>query len=294
MKLKRHIAFLCITTILLSFSACDIKMSNEDKTSSNSSSEEEVETDESSLNSEETKAPSDSAENITSSSTEAEEMEENSSKAEETNVPSDNAGDTLDVLNDLVAKDVEDTIAGLGDEYEQLKSEVDTYKKYLANTDRIENFYTKIYNVNYDLCVKMYEYSLRYAELIINSDKSNDDKYDDLDELLDNVYDDAGDDILDGIYDGVLEDMLDNYYDGILDDSDSASSYKEWMDTRSDEYGWWSDTRSDVYNDWSDMRSDVYGFWSDMRKEVWKDDIERAEKKIEDFRKDIEKMKGNE
>ena len=128
----------------------------------------------------------------------------------------------------------------------------------------------------------MREYSINYAEAIMASDKSNDDKYKDFEKLYDCIYDDAGNDIYDEIYDGILDDIYDDFYDGILDDAyDNGAPYDEW-----------SDARSDVYDEWSDFRSDVYDFWSDMRSELWDDDIERAEEKIADFRKDIEKIKS--
>ena len=137
----------------------------------------------------------------------------------------------------------------------------------------------------------MYDYSLKYAELIINSDKSFDEKYDDFEELYNSIYEDGGEDILDGIYDGILDDMLDDFYDGILDDYDADSFDSDWYSIRSNEYGNWSDTRSDVYSFWSDFRSDVYGFYSDMRSEMFSKDIERANKKISRFEEKEAKIK---
>lgn len=195
-------------------------------------------------------------------------------------------------LDETILKDVEATIAALTAEYETLVAEIDTYDKYLENTDRMETFYEKVLSDTENLCIRMREYSVDYAEVILSSDKSNDDKYDDLDDLYDCIYDDAGDEIYDGIYDGVLDDMYDDFYDGLLDDAYDNAPYAEWSDARSDEYEWWSDTRSDVYEAWSDFRSDVYEFWPDMRSDLWGDDIERAEGTIKDFQDDIEKLKG--
>lgn len=199
----------------------------------------------------------------------------------------------LEELNEVVSTDVENTISAIKSEYEKLVMEIDTYEKYIENTDKIETFYTQVYEDTKYLCIRMREYSINYAEEIIASDKSNDDKYKDFEELYDCIYDDAGDDIYDEIYDGILDDIYDDFYDGILDDAyDNGAPYDEWSDARSDEYGWWSDARSDVYDEWSDFRSDVYDFWSDMRSELWDDDIERAKEKIVDFQEDIEKLKN--
>lgn len=195
-------------------------------------------------------------------------------------------------IDQEVAKSIEDTISGLTNEYEQLKADINSYDKYIKNTDKIEAFYEKVNKTNKDLCIKMREYALAFADKIISSGSSNDDKYDELDDIYDCVYDDGGDDIYDGIYDGILEDMYDDFYDGILDDAYDNAPYKEWSDARSDEYELWSDTRSDVYEEWSDFRSEVYDFWSDMGSELWDDDIDEAKERIEGFKEDIDKLKN--
>lgn len=270
MKSNRLFALLCATAMLLSFTACDSKKGDEDKSSS--------------------EAISSSAETTEKQDAES---KTDAPKEEETKAPSANTDGDLD---DIVIKGVEDTVAALNAEYEGLKAEIDTYAEYLDNTDKMEAFYAKIRDTNYSLCVRMYEYSLNYAESIVNSDMSNDDKYDELEELYDSIYDDAGNEIYDGIYDGILDDMYEDFYDGLLDDAydnEEYSEYSEWSDARSDEYEWWSDTRSKVYEDWSDMRSDIYEFQSDLRGELWSDDIDKALEKIEDFREDVEKLKDD-
>lgn len=138
------------------------------------------------------------------------------------------------------------------------------------------------------LCNRMYSYSINYAELILESNHPNDDKYDDLDMIYDIVYDDACDDIYDEIYDGILDDMYDDFYDGVLDDAYDYVAYRTWSDARSEEYDWWSDTRSDVYKKWSNTRSDIYSFWSDVRSAAYRGDMEKFEKEIADFQEDIE------
>lgn len=230
---------------------------------------------------------------------------QNSSQPEEplqnrdTEEPKDNTGNTakkqtgFEELNEVVSTDVENTVSAIESEYEKLVTEIDTYEKYLENTDKVESFYKQVYEDTKNLCIRMREHSINYAEKIMASDKSNDDKYKDFEELYDCIYDDAGEDIYDEIYDGILDDIYDDFYNGILHDAyDNNISYDEWSNVCSNEYDWWSDTHSDVYDEWSDFRSDVYDFWSDMRSELWDDDIERAREKIIDFQEDIEKLKN--
>ena len=230
MKLNRLFALLCATAMLVSFTACDSKKGDEEKTSNEATSSSVDETEKQDAESK-TDAP----------------------KGEETKAPSANTDGDLD---DIAIKDVEYAVAALNTEYEGLKAEINTYAKYLDNTDKMEAFYAKIQDTNYSLCVRMYEYSLGYAESVVSSDMSNDDRYDELEELYDSIYEDAGDEIYDGIYDGILEDMYDDFYDGLLDDAydnEEYSEYSEWYDARSNEYEWWYDTRSDVYEDWYDI-----------------------------------------
>lgn len=218
--------------------------------------------------------------------------DEGADELEPTSIPqSEDDMDELEKLETLVIKDVEDTISALNEEYGLLLNEVDTYEKYLENTEKIEAFYEKVYNENLNLCIRMREYSVDFAEMILDSGKSFDDMYDDLEIIYNCVYDDAGDDIYDGIYDGILDDMYDDYYDGILDDAYEKAEYGEWLDARSEEYEWWLDCRSNVYEEWLDFRSEVYEFFLDVRSEIFSDDIEKAYEEIEDFVEDIEKLK---
>lgn len=147
---------------------------------------------------------------------------------------------------------------------------IDTYEKYLENSATVTAFYEQVCEDIKHLYIRMCEYSIDYAEKITASSKLNTDKYKDFDELYDCTYDDAGDDILDVAY---------------------GNDGPGWFEVRPNEYKLWADTRFDIfdiYEEWSDFCSDVYGFFSDMMSELW-DDIERAEEKIMDFQKNIEK-----
>lgn len=138
MKTRRLVALLCVTTTLISFSACNNNTTEETKSTS-----------------ENTSASSELEENDAASSevtqTEAATNEENASVS------------GVDELSNTVSKDVEDTVSELSKEYEKLKSEIDTFDKYLANTDKVEEFYTKVYETHNALCIRMREYSLQYA-----------------------------------------------------------------------------------------------------------------------------------
>ncbi len=202
------------------------------------------------------------------------------------------SADNIETFNSNLDQDVEDTVSSLTAEYEQLIEEINTYDKYIDNTSKIQDFYNKICDTNAAMCVRMREYALLYANLIMNSDTSSADKYDNIEGIYDDVYNDALDDIYDNIYDELLDDLYDTYYDGLLDDAYDTAPYREVSDAQSDEYDMLSDTRHDVYDDISDCRSDVYDFYTDIRKQLWKNNTEKAQKKIDDFQKDIESLKN--
>ena len=175
-------------------------------------------------------------------------------------------------------------------EYDALVAGVDDYTSYIAKKSEIEAFYQKILSTSAQLCIQACSLAADYAEQILASSKTIDEKYEDMDDIYDLFYDDIGDEIYDGIYDGILDDIYDDLYDGALDDQPDDVKYKDWSDTRSKEYKMWSNTRSDTYGHWSDYRSDVYGFWSDMRSKLWRDDLDGAYEELEDFREDIARM----
>ena len=91
-------------------------------------------------------------------------------------------------------------------DYKQLKADIDTYDKYSKNADKIKAFYDNINETHKSLCIRMREYALDYADKIISSNTSNDEKYEELDKLYKIIYD-GGESIYDGVYDGILSDM---------------------------------------------------------------------------------------
>lgn len=182
-----------------------------------------------------------------------------------TNVTETVVASSLEELETIVLKDVEDSIASLAVKKDQLAAEIDFFD--------------------------LMEYSVIYAEFIMNSDKDFDDKYDDLDELYNVVYEDAGDVIYDEIYDGILDEMYDLFYDGLLDEAYDSVPYEKWLDACSDEYEMWLDACSECYEIWLDTRSDIYEFWLEMRSATFGKDAEEINEVIMDFKEDIEDLK---
>lgn len=196
---------------------------------------------------------------------------------------------SCDELVSLIENTVEDSLTALDDEAAALIEKVFDYDSYLENHDEIKAFYETVYTKSGQLCSQMLLFSADYAQAILDSSKSYNDAYDELEDVYDLIYDDMGDEIYNRIYDGVLEDLYDAFYDGALDDSDAAP-YSDWSKTHSDEYKAWSSARSDTYKQWSRFRSDIYKFWSRLRSDTYNEKGERAQKKIDDFRADAQKQ----
>lgn len=197
---------------------------------------------------------------------------------------------SIEELEEAISHDIDKTITQMTTDLTTLKSTIISYEDYVEHAKDVENFYDKI-NVDFEkICIRMQQYTVQYAELIMKSDISNDEKYEAFEDLLDYIYEDTANDLHDDVYEDFFDDIKDSFYDGVLDDSDAAPSYSEWYDTRSDEYDNWYDTRSDIYDNWYDMRSDIYDFYYDMRSELWSDDIERAEEILSDYKEDVEKL----
>lgn len=212
---------------------------------------------------------------------------------EENQEPSrgESGASSLESIEESTIAYVENAVAELNSDYADLLKEVDTYQKYLANPDKVEQFYQAMVEKTKAVCLEIREQSLAYAKAVISSDMDRSEKYDALDGIFDCMYEDARDIVFDDIYDDLRDEAYDTLYDGVLEDAYDVIPYKEWSDARSDAYEWWSDSGSDVYEEWSDCGSDVYGFWSDVKSEVFQDDPAGVQKEIEKFRKDIEKLK---
>ena len=198
---------------------------------------------------------------------------------------------TIEELEEIVQKDITDTVDGLRAEYDQLTAEIDTYDKYVKNTAKVNDFYNKIKEENRAICIRMREYSITYTELVLKSGGSNSDKYDAIGDLYDCIYDDACGDIYDGIYDNLMGDMYDEIYDGVVSEGYDHASYEEWSDMSSDAYDIWSDNLSDIYDEWSDALSDIYDFWSDVSGDLYDGDTDKVNEEITKFREDIDKLK---
>ena len=197
---------------------------------------------------------------------------------------------SLDEIEEMASKDVEDTKEKLESERDALSEKITDYNSYTKDVDKVKAYYDDALKQTELLSIRLREYAYKYAELIMNEDASYKIKYKDLSGIYECIYEDAGEAMYD-IYDKTVKDMYDIYYDGIIKDAYDTEDYDVWSDVSSDAYDDWSNCLSDIYDVWSDMQSDIYEFQSDLRREVYDHDDERAQKKMDKFKKSILRMK---
>lgn len=277
--MKKIIALLLTVAMLLSLAACGTETPQVTETQPGTSSTEDPATDPST----ETPEPSTGA---TTPPESTDKPEDHPSSIDLTGIT------TLDELEAHIEEHLASTIASLNSQWEALATEIDTYEKYVVNTEKVAAFYQTVIDETDLMCIMLYEYSAAYARMILDSDMSDDDKYDAIDGINDFLYGDACDEIHDEIYEGILDDMKDHFYEGILDEAQDDVDYSDWYDVCSDEYDQWYDTSSEVYGLYYDTASVIYSFYYDMASELYSRDHKRAEKAYERFLEKIEKAKG--
>lgn len=201
---------------------------------------------------------------------------------------------TIEELQEVMANDVVDTAEGLRAEYDMLMAEIDTYDKYIKNVDKVEAFYNKVNEETKAICIRMREYSISYTEIVMDSNDTNEEKYDTIGDLYDCIYEDACGDIYDSIYEDLLGDMYDSIYGGVVRDGYEYAQYEEWSDASSAAYDMWSDSLSDVYDEWSDALSDIYDYWSDVYGDIYGGDEQGVREETAKFREEIGGLKAEE
>jgi len=169
---------------------------------------------------------------------------------------------------------------------------VHSFFGFVANVADVETLYTHIHDETYDLCIRMEEYSITYAEIILSSGASIDDMNDSWDTFYDDIYDGALDDIYDGIYDGLLDDIYDAFYNSVLSDAPDSVDYTDWLSVNTDEYDRWLDCDTDVYDFWLDSDMAIYDFWLDISSAFWSDDLDEAYTVLDSFQTDVENLRN--
>lgn len=277
--MKKIIAILLAVVMLLSLAACGTETPQNSDTQPGTSSTDDPVTDPST--------------GTTEPSSDATTPPETTDKPTDYSDTIDLTGiTTLEELEARIEEHLAASIASLNTQWEELAAEIDTYEKYVENTERVSEFYETVIAETDQMCIMLYEYSAAYARMILDSDMSADDKYDAIDGINDCLYEDACDEINDEIYEGLFEEMNDHFYEGILDDAQDDVDYSDWYDVCSEEYSQWYDTASEVYGLYYDAASEIYSFYYDMASELYGRDFERAEKIYERFLEKIAKAKG--
>ena len=122
---------------------------------------------------------------------------------------------SLDEIEEMASKDVENTKEKLESERDALSEEILDFDAYTKNVNKVKAYYEDALKQTKLLSIRLREYAYKYAELIMKEDTSYKEKYKDLSGIYEYIYDDAAKTMYD-IYDKTLKDMYDIYYDGII------------------------------------------------------------------------------
>lgn len=117
---------------------------------------------------------------------------------------------SLDEIEEMASKDVEDTKEKLESERNALGEEITDFDAYTKNVNKVKAYYDDALKQTELLSIRLREYAYKYAELIMKEDTSYKVKYKDLSGIYEYIYDDAAKTMYD-IYDKTLKDMYDIY-----------------------------------------------------------------------------------
>lgn len=173
--------------------------------------------------------------------------------------------------------DFSDTSQKILDEQEKMFAEVgDTYDSYIANVDKVQEWYDLAVSETEALGERAVEYGRQYYQAVVdNVDVTDDREWEKATEdFYDVIYDDAFDDYYDAVYEDAFDNAYDQYYDGIIADAYDVTPYDEWSDTSSAAYDAYSKALSDVYSAYSDALSDVYEDYSDVCSAFYNNDFD--------------------
>ena len=91
---------------------------------------------------------------------------------------------SLDEIEEMASKDVEDTKEKLESERNALGEKITDFDTYTKNVDKVKAFYDQALKQTELLSIRLREYAYKYAELVMNEDASYKVKYKDLSGIL--------------------------------------------------------------------------------------------------------------
>ena len=199
---------------------------------------------------------------------------ENDLKSDETTVPEEpkpNPEGEYGSLEDILAaieSDTEATINKIKEDYSSLEKSIDSYDKYIENTESVKGLFTSI-NTDLSKLFEAYDkYYEAYIKLAIDTCKDNKELDRALDDFYDRVYGDVFDDIYDDVYNRVFDNYYDSFYNGVVEEGRDSVAYKQWSDVHSQCYSDYSDAHSAVYEAYSDAHTKCYLIYTNARQQL--------------------------
>lgn len=98
---------------------------------------------------------------------------------------------SLDEIEEMATKDVEDTKEKLESKRDALSEEILDFDAYTKNVNKVKAYYDDALKQTELLSIRLREYAYKYAELIMKEDTSYKEKYKDLSGIYEYIYDDG-------------------------------------------------------------------------------------------------------
>lgn len=198
------------------------------------------------------------------------------SNTETVNTQSKKDGSFEEILN----ADVQNAIDSITKEYESLASEIDDYKSYKANADKVAEWYTYCEEQSAQLYAQIAADSYEQYQKIANTGLKDYKEWNDM--LTDSykVWNDAMQDYYKA-WNRLYEDAY-GLFNDVVSDGYDVVSYDEASDTWEDMYDLHSDSWEDMYDSYSDAWEDLYDFYGEVFENFYdgKDDVKAEYEKI--------------
>lgn len=189
----------------------------------------------------------------------------------------------------IVMNQVFECILALNNEWISLSNDINTYDKYSKDSDKVEDLYNHLADASESILVMIQKYGISYAKLVLESKSSSEDKYNDIEDFSYCIYEDACGMVEDKIYNCILGQMKDYYYNGMLKNAKNDEDFDDWSVVYNNDSRRWSKAYNKVGAKVLLARSDIKNYYKRLRDALAGNDINEANKALQDFIRDVEK-----
>lgn len=169
---------------------------------------------------------------------------------------------SLEEYAETISADVQASADKINEEWEAVNKDTDSYEEYRDNKDRVTGFYAFCEEESATLYAGLSDKAVNYFKAIVESGAVDD--YDKWDGAMEKFYD-TWDNSVSGYYD-TWDGIYGNSYDH-MDNTvtmDATSDYEEYSNLWAEMYKAYSDSWGVMYKQYSDSWAEIYAMYSDV------------------------------